>query len=199
MKYEMNLSPLQYTIECHPHSEQPEKKCLDGISRFSPHTSVYLTIGAFLVAVVVEGEPELWVVDPHTHPDPVPVIKEVYDYLINIFGIEFVHREFFFTDDRRTRTDFFIYCKNGDFSVDVFYPSDKHNFIGCLNSKMHTYASETMLQYPVIFLQMNNDINQEEIENILKRKKNKLLKYQSVMNLKEFKKFCSQKTPLEKT
>ena len=76
----MNLSPLQYTIECHPHSEQPEKKCLDGISRFSPHTSVYLTIGAFLVAVVVEGEPELWVVDPHTHPDPVPVIKEVYDY-----------------------------------------------------------------------------------------------------------------------
>ena len=125
--------------------------------------------------------------------------KEVYDYLINIFGIEFVHREFFFTDDRRTRTDFFIYCKNGDFSVDVFYPSDKHNFIGCLNSKMHTYASETMLQYPVIFLQMNNDINQEEIENILKRKKNKLLKYQSVMNLKEFKKFCSQKTPLEKT
>ena len=75
----MSLHPLHYTIKCRPHSEQPEKKCLDGISRFSPHTSVYLALGAFLVAVVVEGEPDLWVVDPHLHPDPVPVIKEVYD------------------------------------------------------------------------------------------------------------------------
>jgi len=76
----MNLSPLQYTIECRPHSEQPEKRCVDGISRFSPHSSVYLAIGALLVAVVVEGEPELWVVDAEFHPDPVAVIKEVYDY-----------------------------------------------------------------------------------------------------------------------
>lgn len=124
--------------------------------------------------------------------------KQVYDYLVDNFGVEFVHREHFFTDDRRTRTDFFIYSKNSNFSVDVFYPSDKHNFIGCLNSKMHTYGSKTMLQYPVIFLQMNDDIKQEEIENILKRKKNKLLKYQSVMNLNEFKKFCSKKVSIKK-
>jgi hypothetical protein len=120
--------------------------------------------------------------------------KQIYDYLINIFGVEFVHREFFFTDDRRARTDFFIYCKNGNFSVDVFYPNDRYNFVGCLNSKMNTYGNKTMLQYPVIFLQMNDELKQEEIENILKRKKNKLLKYQSVMNLNEFKKFCSNKS-----
>ena len=125
--------------------------------------------------------------------------KYVYDYLIDAFGVEFVHREFFFTDDRRTRTDFFIYCKNGNFSVDVFYPSDKHNFIGCINSKMSTYGSKTMLQYPVIFLQMNDELNQGEIETILKRKKNKLLEYQKVMNLNEFKSFCSKKSPLKKS
>ena len=123
--------------------------------------------------------------------------KEVYDYLIGIFGIEFVHREYFFTDDRRTRTDFFIYNKNGNFAVDVFYPDNRRNFIGCLNSKMRTYSSETMLQYPVIFLQMNNDISQDEINDVLEKKKNKLLKYQNVMNLEKFKKFCSKKDSLK--
>lgn len=125
--------------------------------------------------------------------------KEVYDYLIGVFGIEFVHREYFFTDDRRTRTDFFIYNKSGNFSVDVFYPSNRHNLLGCLNSKMGTYSSEPMLQYPVIFLQMNDDISQDEIHDILKKKKNKLLKYQNLMNLKEFKRFCSKKTALKKS
>ena len=66
------------------------------------------------------------------------------------FWYRVVHREYFFTDDRRTRTDFFIYNKMETF-CDVFYPNDRHNFIGCLNSKMHTYGSKTMLQYPVIF------------------------------------------------
>ena len=119
--------------------------------------------------------------------------KKVYDYLVNVFGVEFVHREYFFTDDKRTRTDFFIYSKNGNFAVDVFYPDNKRNLIGCLNSKMRTYSSEAMLQYPVIFLQMNDDISQDEIHSVLERKKNKLLKYQNLMNLGEFKKFCSKK------
>lgn len=119
--------------------------------------------------------------------------KEIYDYLVDIFGVEFVHREHFFTDDRRTRTDFFIYCKNGNFSVDVFFPKDRHNFIGCLNSKMKTYRDINMLKYPVIFLQMNENMSGEEIREILARKKNKLHKYQCVMILGEFKKFCEDK------
>lgn len=121
--------------------------------------------------------------------------KEIYDYLADIFGIEFVHREHFFTDDRRTRTDFFIYCKDGNFSVDVFFPKDRHNFIGCLNSKMKTYKDVNMLQYPVIFLQMNENISQEEIKNILERKKNKLSPQQKVMVFAEFKEFCKDKEP----
>lgn len=121
--------------------------------------------------------------------------KEVYNYLIRVFGIEFVHREYFFTDDRRTRTDFFVYTKSANFSVDVIYAENRHSFIGCLNSKMRTYGNETMLQYPVIFLQMNPNITQKEIENILKQKKNKLFKYQNVMTFKEFKKYCASKTP----
>jgi hypothetical protein len=76
----MSYSPLQYTIESNHQSEQPKIRRIDGITRFSPHSSVYLHVGALLVMVMVEGEPELWVVDTQLHPDPAGAIKEVYDY-----------------------------------------------------------------------------------------------------------------------
>jgi len=121
--------------------------------------------------------------------------QEVYDFLIAGFGIEFVHREYFFTDDHRTRMDFFVYYKGGGFSVDVFYPEDRHNLIGCLNSKLKKYNDNLLLEYPVIFLQMNDSIKEEEIQNILDNKKNKLKKYQSLMCFNQFRQFCAPKKP----
>src|SRR3989344_1403443 len=47
--------------------------------------------------------------------------RVVYNYLVGRFGKEFVHREYFFTDDHRTRADFFIYDSGKGFCVDVFY------------------------------------------------------------------------------
>lgn len=116
--------------------------------------------------------------------------KEVLEYLVSIFKKEFVHREYFFTDDRRTRTDFYIYDKKGNFSIDVFYPKDRKSFIGCLNSKMRAYKNVN-IEYPVIFLQMNEEITKEKIEDILYRKKNKLQGNQIVMTYSELKSFCS--------
>jgi len=121
---------------------------------------------------------------------------EVYLYLLNKFGKVFVHREFFFIDDKRTRTDFYIYYKGGTFSVDVFYPENYKNMIGCINSKMRTYKSEIMINYPVIFLMMNDEITEEEIEKIIDRKKKPIHKNQKIMNYKQFKKFCSSKKRL---
>lgn len=123
------------------------------------------------------------------------VEHEVHEYLSLRFGVEFVHREFFFTDDRRTRTDFFIYCGNGNFLVDVFYPDNRHNLIGCLNSKMRIYGREDILQYPVIFLQMNKDITQEELDDIVEKKKNKLQSNQKLLCIGKFKEFCKTKHP----
>ncbi len=119
--------------------------------------------------------------------------KKVYDYLTAHFGVPFVHREYFFMDDRRTRTDFFVYHKNGNFSVDVFFPKDRRCLTGCLNSKMRTYSSAAMLQYPVIFLMMNDDISEEEVREILEQKTKKLREYQKVMTFGELKKFCEDK------
>ena len=121
--------------------------------------------------------------------------KQVHNYLVNLFGTEFVHREYFFTDDKRTRTDFFVYYKKRGFSVDVFYPNSRHNLIGCLNSKLKKYTEDLLLQYPVIFLQMNENITPFEIEDIIENKKNNLKKYQHLMCFEEFKQFCELKDP----
>jgi len=121
--------------------------------------------------------------------------QEVYGYLIERFGVEFVHREHFFTDDKRTRSDFLVYHKDGAFSVDVFHPANRHNLIGCLNTKLRKYKDDLMLQYPVIFLQMNSDISEKETNGVVSRKKRRLKKYQRLMGYNSFKKFCEEKTP----
>lgn len=120
----------------------------------------------------------------------------VYELLINQFGKEFVHREYFFTDDKRTRADFFVYGSGSGFCVDVFYPRDKHNLIGCLNSKLKKYQSEYMRQYPIIYLQMNSELPQDELDRIIKNKKNQLSKGEELMSLDSFKEFCRSRKPL---
>lgn len=122
--------------------------------------------------------------------------KDVYDYLVKIFGKPFVHREFFFNDDRRNRTDFYVHAKDGNFSVDVFFPKDKRSFFGCLNSKLRAYKGIVQIDYPIIFLMMNDDLaGEEEINRFIQNKKIKLKGNQIVMNLKSLKEFCSKKKP----
>lgn len=120
----------------------------------------------------------------------------VYKYLINHFGEGFVHRKYFFVDDKRTQTDFYIYYDKGTFSVDIFYPKDIKSLIGCINSKLKTYKSQIMLEYQVIFLMMNDDINDEEIKRALSQKKNPLHKNQHILKYKQFKEFCNSKNKL---
>jgi hypothetical protein len=122
--------------------------------------------------------------------------KTVYESLTKHFGKEFVHREYFFTDDKRARADFFVYDGKGGFCVDVFYPSDKRNLIGCLNSKLNKYQSTYMREYPVIFLQMNEDIGKEIIDKLIKNKKKPLVKGQYLMGWKQFKEFVLSRNPL---
>lgn len=122
--------------------------------------------------------------------------QTVYTFLCKRFGKEFVHREFFFSDDHRTRADFFIYDKQGGFCVDTFYPNDRHNLTGCLNSKLKTYGSAPMRQYPVLFIQMNESILDEVLKDLLKRKKSQLGSGQHLMGWPAFQQFCSKREAL---
>jgi hypothetical protein len=123
--------------------------------------------------------------------------NDVYNYLVGLFGKPFVHREYFFTDDRRTRTDFFIYYKDGNFSIDVFFPKDVRCLSGCLNSKLKNYGRGTKIQYPVIFLMMNDEISDGTLELIIARKKNKLSSNQKLMSFNQLKVFCVNKQRLK--
>lgn len=122
--------------------------------------------------------------------------KIVYEFLIEKFGREFVHREYFFVDDRRTRADFFVYDQQGGFCVDVFYPSCRRNLTGCLNSKLGKYRSEHMEKYPVIFLQMNNEILQGTLDELVKNKQKNLNKEQYLMGWDAFVAFCLSRREL---
>lgn len=122
---------------------------------------------------------------------------KVYDFLLNLFGKEFVHREFFFTDDHRTRADFFIYDKDGGFCVDVFYPSTSRNLSGCLNAKLNKYSNVSYSKpYPVIFLQMNSELSQNLLNEITSRKDKKLINNQHLMCWDTFQQFCHTRTRL---
>jgi len=122
--------------------------------------------------------------------------SRVYEFLIKKFGHEFVHREYFFTDDHRTRADFFVYDNSTGFCIDVFYPANLRNLTGCLNIKLNKYNGEAMHQYPVIFLQMNEDISQEEADDLAGKKTRQLSKDQHLMCWGTFETFCNTRKPL---
>jgi hypothetical protein len=124
------------------------------------------------------------------------VEREVYEFLIARFGKQFVHREYFFLDDKRTRADFFVYDKTSGFCVDVFYPSDRRNITGCINSKLAKYQGPQMNQYPVIFLQMNKEIGQPILDALIKNKKKKLLSGHYLFSWESFKEFCNTRESL---
>lgn len=122
--------------------------------------------------------------------------QEVYTFLIERFGKHFVHREYFFLDDKRTRADFFVYDKMGEFCVDVFYPKDRRNLTGCLNSKLMKYIGSQMNQYPVIFLQMNNELPQPVLDLLVEHKEKKLLAGHLLLSWDSFREFCNKRLPL---
>lgn len=122
----------------------------------------------------------------------------VYKILCDRFSKQLVHREFFYTDDHRTRADFFIFDNVGGFCVDIFYAETRRNISGCLNLKQRKYygTGGSVLPYPVIFLQMNEDFNQSILDEIHSNKKLKLHEGYYLMDINTFKSFCLSREPL---
>lgn len=123
--------------------------------------------------------------------------KEIYKYLMERFGIQFVHREHPYSDESKHRADFKVFARNKIFIVDVFFPKDKKSLYSCLNSKIRKYniinQNIHILPHQIIFLQMNNDVSSDISED----KKNKMHRNQSVMSINQFKNFCNQFYPLK--
>lgn len=124
--------------------------------------------------------------------------RKVYEFLVKQFGREFVHREYFYTDDHRTRADFFVYDGSNGFCIDVFYAASVRNLTGCLNIKLNKYANaDEILSYPVVFLQMNPEIDQFALDNLVRAKKRGLGKRQQLMSWESFVEFCGARGRLD--
>lgn len=115
---------------------------------------------------------------------------KVYKYLQNVFGREFVRRKYFFTNDKRTRADFFVYDSDKGFCVDLLHPSSRQNLVGCLNRKLDKQLDKYVSRYPLIYLQMNDEIKQDVLDEVIKSKKRKLQEGQYLMSWGTFQDFC---------
>ncbi len=80
--------------------------------------------------------------------------------------------------------------------MDSFCPKNRYNLIGCINSKLSTYDDKLTLDYPVIFLMLNEEIDRATVKQVIDGKRKKLAPYQRVMDLQEFKDFCTGQEPL---
>lgn len=119
--------------------------------------------------------------------------QEIGDFLIEKYGKVNVHREYLIYSNTKNRADFCIF-KNGkeSFIIDVFYPKDLYSFKGCLNLKMKKYKSCEWC--PIIFVQLNDLIKEEDMDYVFKNKKSHLSKNITVMSLNQFKDYINKHT-----
>ena len=69
------------------------------------------------------------------------VEQYIYDILCKKFDKQSIHKEFPPADDKRTRVDFYVHTKSGNFFVDVFYPNDPESM-----SRSEEHTSELQSQ-----------------------------------------------------
>lgn len=119
--------------------------------------------------------------------------RNIYSILVAKFGEMFVHAQKPF-NDYDNRIDFFIFCKDYKFGIDVFYPDNLHNLRGCVNLKQKTYKN---LNFDVIFLSTNPSISQIIIDNYLINRKIPLTHNIKVYTLEKFELFISGLKPLK--
>lgn len=121
--------------------------------------------------------------------------QKIQEILIAHFGEIFVHEQKPF-NNYAGRFDFFVYSKDGNFGVDVFFPSDFHSFVGCVNMKQRIYST-VLSKIEILLLQMNEDISQEVMEKFILTKKKQMPPNLKIMNLDNFLKYIKNKQPIE--
>lgn len=123
-------------------------------------------------------------------------VKDLLGPLVDRYGAENVRPQFGFTDDRRTRVDFFILARDGYFCVDAVCPKDIRSLAGCLNRKLHTYAQPELKDKDVVFVVMNELVHDADIEVLLGNKTLVPSIKQKVVSRDAFGEYCAAKAPL---
>lgn len=98
--------------------------------------------------------------------------KEIYNYLVNMFGIRNIHRESPYTADSKIRSDFTIYYHPSidyKIAIDIFYPDYMTSLAGCINSKLGK-IDFSKLDYEILMVNMNKKFDKFIDEKMEKRK-----------------------------
>jgi len=132
--------------------------------------------------------------------------RQIEKILIDRFGEHFVHIEkpiykYYSAEEskkykNKTRADFFIYAKNYQFCVDVFYTNNYRNLINIINIKQSNYSHLNTDVY-LINLNENSDISEEKISSFMKNKKKVLDANIKIMNRTQFINFINTLERLE--
>jgi len=108
--------------------------------------------------------------------------KEIEKLLIEHFGKEFVHIEKPFGTSKE-RLDFYIFSKNYEFGVDVFFPNSFENLTKIVNSKQKKYG---FLNFDLYMISMNHELDQGGIDTKIMNKKIKISNNIKVLNKNNF-------------
>lgn len=132
--------------------------------------------------------------------------KKVEQVLIEHFGEHFVHIEkplnkYYIggansDQNNKFRADFFVYAKNYQFCIDVFYASNWYNFVNIMNIKKPNY---TGLKIDVYLVNMNDglQLTGERIATYKKKRLTQLEPNIRIMNQDIFINFIKTLKPLE--
>lgn len=117
--------------------------------------------------------------------------REIQKILIDRFGEICVHEQKPF-NNYSGRFDFVVYGKNKKFAVDVFFPIHKNSLTGCINSKQRLYKE---INFDVILLQANPEIQQEQLDSLAISKENQLSKNIILLSIENFLKYIEKIEP----
>jgi len=112
---------------------------------------------------------------------------EFCEYLVDIFGEMFVHREKPISNVYKFRYDFYVYTKPNNFGIDIFMPNNTKNLMGCLNIKLNKIRLFNDTNIITYYVSLNEEIEQKEINKLIANKKTKIPQNIKVVSKKEFK------------
>jgi len=116
--------------------------------------------------------------------------NELGEILVNKFGQAFVHLERPFGNSKR-RIDFYIFCPDGNFGLDVFYPASVYNMKTILNLKIKAYNNRFMEDNYLVV--SNPEITQEQIDSVIEKKIKKLPLRCQTVSLQSFRELIKNK------
>ncbi|MSR75986.1 MAG: hypothetical protein EXS68_00125 [Candidatus Ryanbacteria bacterium] len=106
----------------------------------------------------------------------------IYKKLVDHFGEVFVHNQKPF-NNYAGRYDFYVYSRNSNFAIDVFYAANLRNLSGCINLKQKVYKDT---EDKIILLSTNPEIKQHDIDYVLYKKDKTLPTNLVVYSLESF-------------